>query len=347
VYRPILHDKLAEMHALASLSPALRAAMHPVLQVRHPTKSDKASNSWSPSTALLNVVQDPNSGILGCWGTEFPISVDLRLIRPREFDHLPVADMFEHCGELGIKAVPVTGRGLDQDFRRSTAQAARRLGNGVCIRLVDEELGVGTSAIRGLLSELDVPRETIDLVFDLGNLPSGSTFLLGGLVRSYVRRFSPVTDWRSISIACTSFPENLAECVGHNSFNLLPRTEQNLWKIVSQELSNPLQPDFADYGIVSANPPPGFRGAANLRYATHESWYVLRGGDPDAAGSADYLNLAAILRESDLWRGEHHCPGCRFVDSQIDTQRLGNPKQWREAGFAHHFAVIGESVLDL
>jgi hypothetical protein len=346
IYRPILHDKMAEMHALASLSESRRSTIRPIVQIRNPAKPDKALDSWSPVAALMGAIQDPNHGILGCWGTEVPIGVDLRLLRVREFDRLPVADLFDHCAQLGIKAVPVISRGMDPAVRQSVAQAARRLGHGVSIRLVDEELGVGSVGIKGLLSELDVSRDTIDLVLDMGNLPTSSTFVLGGLAASYLKKFNPISEWRSVSIAAASFPEKLSEHVGHNSYDLVPRAEQKLWNVVTQELIDAVQPDFSDYGIVCAGLPPGHRGAANLRFSTGSSWYVLRGENPDDAGSGDYLRLATLLRDSELWIGDDHCAGCSFTAEHIKSQRPGNSTQWREAGFAHHFEVVSEMTMD-
>lgn len=345
LYRPILHDKMAEMHALASLSEARRSEICPIVQIRNPVKPEKASDLWSPVAALTNTIQDPNHGILGCWGTEVPIGVDFRLLRVREFDRLPVSDLFDHCAQLGIQAVPVISRGMDPTLRQSVSQAARRLGHGACIRLVDEELGVGSIGIKGLLSELDVSRDTIDLVFDLGNLPTSSTFVLGGLAASYVKKFNPINEWRSVSISATSFPEKLSEHVGHNSNDLLPRVEQSLWSVVGQELIDAVQPDFSDYGIVCAGLPPSHRGAANLRFSTGNGWYVLRGKNPDDVGNDDYLRLAALLRNSEMWIDDDHCAGCAFTADHVKYHKVGNAKQWREAGFAHHFEVVSETTM--
>jgi hypothetical protein len=345
IYRPILHDKMAEMHALASLPEHRRSSMRPIVQIRNPTRPEKASDSWSPVGALMNAVHDPNHGILGCWGTDVPIAIDLRLLRLREFDRLPVANLFDYCAELGVRAVPVVSRGMEPELRQAVAQATRRLGHGACIRLIDDELGVGTTGIRGLLSELDVTRDMIDLVLDMGNLPTSSTFVLGGLAAMYLRKFNPIDEWRSVSIAAASFPEKLSEHVGHNSFDLVPRAEQKLWSVVTQEMTDLVRPDFSDYGIVCSGLPPGHRGAANLRFSTGDSWYILRGENPDDAGSSDYLRLATLLRDSEMWISDDHCAGCSFTAEQITSQRLGNSTQWREAGFAHHFETVSEVTM--
>jgi hypothetical protein len=340
-YRPILADKRAEMHALASLPDGARARMVPIIQVRHPERPEKAARDWNPTSKLLDVVQDPDHGLIGCWGLEQPIGLDVSRLNLRQFDEPPLDLLFERCADLGIAVVPTTGRGMPNEVRRAAAQAARRLGYGASIRLVDDELKVGTVGLRGLLSELDIPQKSIDLVFDLGTLPDGSIFLLSELVSSYLKNFGPLDSWRSVSIVSSAFPLNLSERVQHNSFDFIPRSEKSLWERVCQTIGNGFTPGFGDYGVVSADTSLAFRGAANLRYATKESWYVLRGDNPDLA-DRDYLRLATELCESDIWRGPDHCPGCSLIQRQLDVQKPGNATQWRQAGFAHHFAVVSE-----
>jgi len=343
-YTPILNDKQAELHALASLSEAMRGVMTPIVQLRHPVRSDKALKSWTPVSSLLERLQNPNDGIVGCWGSDRPIGIDLRLLRLREFDQSPMDELFERCADIGIKAIPVTGREQSQEARGAAARAARRLGNGACIRIVGDDLGIGTAGLRIMLAELDIPRESIDLIFDLGDIPTANTFLLDGVVSASMASFTPLGDWRSVALVGTSFPSNLSSVVEHNSFNLIARVEQSLWRRVCSSVEGRPSPTFGDYGIVSTDQSPGFKGAANLRYAVKDQWYILRGQPRETATSYDYLGLAKELRAQDVWRSTDHCAGCRFIQDRIEDGNPGNATQWREAGFAHHFAVVGESL---
>jgi hypothetical protein len=132
--------------------------------------------------------------------------------------------------------------------------------------------------------------------------------------------------------------------VEHNSFSLLPRIEEALWRRVRTTMDNePII--YGDHGIVSAIPRPGFRGSANIRYTIPDQWFVERGAAADKASQDDFLTLASHLREQDdIWRGPDHCPGCSFLEEQLAEGRGGNATRWREAGFAHHFAVVSESL---
>jgi hypothetical protein len=210
--------------------------------------------------------------------------------------------------------------------------------------VVNDDLGVGSDGLRFVLKELDMPRSSIDLLLDLGNLPTDNTFLLSKIVEEEVLGFKPLDGWRSIAVVGTSFPPNLSEVVEHNSFNLLQRVEMGLWRRLYSTIGSGLPIDFGDYGVVCADPPPGHRGAANLRYTVNEQWYVERGYPRDDATSDDHTRLARNLRALDLWRGENHCPGCRFIQDRVDDGRPGNATQWRKAEFDHHFVVVGEAL---
>lgn len=343
-YCPIIFDKRAELHALASLSQESRKNMAPLIQIRHPEPRESSPSHWNPLSALMDRILDPSDGLVGCWGSATQIRIDLRDIRIQEFDRTPLNDFYEQCRDVGIRAVPVTGRDQPQELRDAVARAARRLGHGACVRVVSEDLGIGTGGLRLVLNELDLPRNAVDLVLDLGNLPADNSYLLSRIVGEDLATFRPLRDWRSVTVVGSSFPPNLSSVVEHNSFNLLPRIEMGIWRklLVAADLGTP--PAFGDYGIVSADSPPGHRGAANIRYTVGDQWYVERGHPVDKADSDDYLRLAKNLRESDVWRTAKHCSGCAFIEGQINSGRPGNATQWRKAGFDHHFEVVRETL---
>ena len=343
-YCPILFDKRAELHALANLSERSRTAIAPLVQIRQPEPSESSPPSWNPLKALMDRILDCNDGLIGCWGSNNPIRIDLRALQVNEFEQPPMEAFFDQCRDVDIHAVPVTGRDQPQLLRDAAARAARRLGHGACVRVTSDDLGIGTAGLRLVMNELDLPRNAVDLVLDLGNLPADNSFLLSRIVGEELAGFRPLGDWRSVAVIGSSFPQNLSSVVDHNSFNLLPRIEMNIWRRLQTAADVGPAPAFGDYGIVSADPPPGHRGAANIRYTVNDQWYVERGHPIDKAASDDYLRLAKNLRRSDFWKNETHCPGCSFIQTQIDTGRPGNATQWRKAGFDHHFAVVRETL---
>jgi hypothetical protein len=159
-YLPILSDKRAELYALASLSDQAHKRTRPLIQFRHPERPKQAPPKWNPMNILLDHLQDPQHGLVGRWGATQPILVDLREMRLVEFEEPPLNTIYDWCRDLGLQAVPVTGRDQPQPLRDAAAHAARVLGHGACIRVLKDDLGVGSEGLRILMRELDIPKES-------------------------------------------------------------------------------------------------------------------------------------------------------------------------------------------
>ena len=160
-YVPILLDKRAEFGALASMERSLQEGTLPLIQFRHPEPSQKAPPNWDPLNTLLGRIQDPNNGLIGTWGYSAPVLVDFGLVREQEFDRSPLQELYQRCGDVGLSAVPVTGRDRSAEQRAAAARAARTLGRGACIRIIKDDLGVGMDGLRHVVQEMDLPRESI------------------------------------------------------------------------------------------------------------------------------------------------------------------------------------------
>src|ERR1700686_2578546 len=94
-YVPILSDKRAELYALASLSEEAHKGTRPLIQFRHPERPKQGSPKWTPMKILLDHLQDPQHGLIGCWGSTQPILVDLRDLQLMEFEEPPLNTIFD------------------------------------------------------------------------------------------------------------------------------------------------------------------------------------------------------------------------------------------------------------
>lgn len=340
-YLAVLSDKQAEFGALAEAGEDVRSRVVPLVDVRDPSPRSDRKSPWSPYGALTERMVDPNSGLLGCWGDEVPVLIDLRRVDSARFDRIhPVDHVMSLCADVGIQAVPVTGRDRTDEYRQQAAIHARRLGLGACIRLRDQDLTAGVAGIASLMKELDLPKSSIDLVFDLQQLETTGTFMAASVAAKCLEKFRPLTSWRTVTIVGSSFPSTLGEHLAYNEYAVLPRAERAVWAQVSDLFDEERPVHFGDYGVLgSQDPIARYRGSANIRYAMDGSWYVLRGHHRDKAPSSDYARLAGELVSSDIWMGADHCAGCEFLGKRAVAETGGNATQFRQADFVHHFTV--------
>lgn len=346
-YVPILSDKLAELHALAEMSQALTERTVPLVVLRHPEPTAAAGPGWNPESALRKRAVHPTSGLVGCWGSDRPLFLDLSSVDFEAFERTqihPAERFLDLCASTGLALVPVVGRRVRRETTQAIVRAVRRLDNGACIRLSGEDVGVGVQGTTPLLRELDLPRTAVDLVIDLETVPASNTVVLARVAGEFLKQLEPATGWRSVTLVGSSFPADLYRLVEHDSHEIIPRVEQDVWRSATRLDPVLEHVRYGDYGVVAANPEPGFRGAANVRYAVAKGWLVLRGFPPEKAPPDDYVRLGRRLVEmGSLWRGPAHCSGCRFIADRVNAGTGGNSTQWRQAGFAHHFATVASA----
>lgn len=124
--------------------------------------------------------------------------------------------VMQQCADAGIQAVPVTSRDRPQEYRDVIPRSITQTGGRAAIRLRDHDLMAGLDGVRAVLRELDLPRDQVDLIFDLQQIDASSTFMLSSTLGQCLERFMPLMSWRSVSVAGSSFPAELAKHVEHD-----------------------------------------------------------------------------------------------------------------------------------
>src|SRR5258708_5758036 len=82
----VINDKQAEFGALAEADEAVCRTLLPLVDIRDPAPKPDRRTPWTPYGALTDRLVDPNTGLLGCWGDDAPVLIDLRRVNPRRFD---------------------------------------------------------------------------------------------------------------------------------------------------------------------------------------------------------------------------------------------------------------------
>jgi hypothetical protein len=346
-YAPMLWAKGAEIEALASLSDEQRHRIAPVISFLppEPPREDPSrpvkNRRWTAQRSLAERIDHPSRGLMGCWGYELPLRTDLSLLDHTEcWTHRrdPVDFAFALLGQSGVRAVPTIGRHQSGTYRSTAARYAREFGNGACVRLTGEDLSAGRDGLGPVLTELELAPEEIDLVLDYSTM-FATAQVYAQVVREQLHRLEPLGSFRSVALASGGFPADLQ--LAHEKDGRYQRIDLAFWRRCSRLGS--VQVDYGDYGVIVADPPPPYAGAANLRYTLPDEWHVWRGEKPESGPGTDYHILAQSLMGEPFWRGSDHCPGCEFIADHASGG--GNSTQWRRASFQHHFAVVVEQLL--
>jgi hypothetical protein len=194
---------------------------------------------------------------------------------------------------------------------------------------------------------LGVVASEADLILDLQ--------LVDGVIPSYeslIRRLPDVETWRTLTVLAGSFPVDLSHLRANNTY-VLNRNEWGAWQKELQRVSRSMIriPSFGDYTIQHAiyMEPVAFpHVSASIRYATPDSWVVLRGewiGKKNGAGSAQYPAEAQLLIGRKDYCGENYSFGDGFIAEKArNGSNPGNAAQWLTSGINHHVTLTSKMV---
>ena len=326
-YVPILIDKQAEMGALAQISPVVRKRLRPLVVVRSGKNLERqAHEDFSP---------------VQCWGTDEPIMLDTRLLSAKD-----AGWYLDACLDVDVRVVPVIALGTPP--ARASVRAVSRSSNGACLRVPRSELSASDSevrtAVQSTLGLATVDRSMTDLVIDLRGVRQ-DVGIARGIAHSLAEWCSAAgPGWRSVVVAGSAFPEDLRDEVGNGKREALRRSEITIWRAALAELGDV---DYGDYGVVPCTETKDIprQGAANMRFATQDSWIVERANPPkDDPHTVAFPRLARSMAATrvfrDMNRDALHCNGCGF----IKAAQGGGSTQWRQAHFVHHFTVAAMQI---
>lgn len=344
-YVPVLQWKRGEYLALRHVFPRDKARMTPLMQLPSTILDRRERSSGGVDERIGLVVGQ----IVENWESE-PMFIDFGLLddRIRTADgHHPIVRLFEEAHDSGLSLIPVTTLSPEGDYRDALRTVSSARSCGVCIRVSPIEIlrDDFTNSIDALLRELNHSVEQVDIVIDF-HILRDTPISYGEVLRKLPR----VASWRSLTIAGGSFPVDLSHLtVGEH---LTPRREWRRWiRLISHSDALPRIPTFADYCIlhpVHMIPTGPINYSASIRYATDESWLVMRGQGvftEDSAGFNQYPANALLLSERPEFCGTAFSYGDQYI-SEIASQseRTGNAETWLRAGVNHHLTFVVRQI---
>lgn len=352
-YLCILNGKEGEFKSLEDLPNDVKENFTPLIEIP-PITWDFERDELSRS--LDNHLSGLPERINSAWGEDH-FYIDLNQL---EFgydlnngDHALVW-LFNEFRNIGLNAIPVTHLDYDQAYQNEVREIYNTDGRGFLIRVNTNQLSDRqfTANLSTLLNNFEISYDEIDLLIDLGDVLNDNVLEKVFLIENYMTSVIPsVSDWRSISIAGSSFPRSMSEIQSRSTEYI----ERNEWTIYTHLISNgniDRIPTYSDYSIahpeIEQVDPRIMNMSASIRYTTENEFLILKGRGVRSPGSGGFSQFHA-LSERLIQMPEYSGPAFSWGDNYINEcanrrEGPGNATTWRRVGNTHHISIIVNQI---
>ncbi len=255
--------------------------------------------------------------------------------------------------------VPVIGLDRVKEYGQAVREAVSNDKRGCCLRLVESDLEALAdleAQVESLLDFIRVDASQVDLLVDFGpTVPSRSALAYQINALPFLKK------WRSLTVASSSFPLNMAE-VAQNSIVEFERREWTAWTFLRSKRKTLVRmPTFGDYainhpGLVEIDPRI-MRMSPNIRYTAELNYVVAKGEaysrkkdrtkKSGVAASDQYPKLAKMIMNHASWAGKKFSWGDTFIEACSRRACVGSPTNWRAVGTSHHIACVVRQIASL
>jgi hypothetical protein len=348
LYIPILKGKAGELGALFKTYNEVKSKIMPLIEVPEIpwdfVNDRPAKGATDHVTAFLDKLIDS-------WNAYYPIIIDTSLMdnQKMEDDRMIIDFLLSALHERNIQAIPCIGLDYTDEYAGAISAHVTTI-NRLCLRINFEDIENGNLAedVARIIQRFKIKLNNIDLVLDFADIPPGEERIYAAIARTCINSIPDIKAYKSLTIAMTSFPENLSE---HGADTMLetPRTEWQVWKMLNASKIARI-PTFGDYGISStvmqSIDPRIMKMSANIRYTHNESWVIVKGRNVRAHGFEQFFALALRLVNSEYFSGENYSWGDENIFEKSRNQGgSGNATTWREIGTNHHIAMVATQLI--
>ncbi len=351
-YVPILKGRDGEYRALQALMPSVRNALTPLLEIPPIPWDDEQGR---PARTIDKHLKKVGQKVERAWGSGRNLFIDLLWIaeadRMNGGEH-PLRFVFRGFKEREVDAIPVVGLVRGQDYLAVCREIIREDGRGVCVRVQREDFvdfdDIG-ARLRQTLDDLNVNVRNADLILDLRALTPAERCLEADAVITLVNRLPAIAEWRTFTIAATSFPRNLIG-LPPSASSLIPREEWDLWRAICRcRPTLRRAPTFGDYAISHPEPaevdPRVMRPSASIRYTCDGAWLVLKGRNLRDYGYREFRQVCHELIRRTEYSGSQFSWGDGYIDDcAAERVGTGNLTTWRQVGTSHHLAFAARQL---
>lgn len=352
-YVPVLKGKEGEFRALEHLSPIARDRLTPFIDI---TRRDLDLITKQPKDPIDVYLKKKAQKIHKAWGTTreifvdvFDLDLDLRTSNGTHF----LEFLFSRLRDFDVKAIPVIG--LDRAEDNTYVDAAKQIvlidKRGVSVRLLYDDLEIPTatySDVNSLTRTLGLTKSEVHLLMDFRSVFENGLSYVADIATDFLANLQNKTDWKTITISLSGFPENLGG-IPPRSIGILPRTELDLRDtLVSKKRNIPRFPSFGDYGICHPDHLDydlRFNPGAAIRYTADRNWLIVKEGSIKKHGFDQFRELSDTLRKRPEYYGPTYSWGDNYINECANCMvGKGNLTTWRQVGTNHHITLVGSQI---
>jgi hypothetical protein len=353
-YVPILKGRKGEYGALETLSPAVKTALTPLIEIP-PIPWDWQEEQ--PAKSIDTHLEKVGANLQRCWPSDRPLYVDLLWIseseRMSDGEH-PLEYVFRAARERSLWTIPVVNLIRGDEYLEACSTVLQQDEHGVCVRIQREDFTDFPqleSQMLGMLERLSVSTRDADLILDIRSITPPRQADVNAII-SMAQALPRIREWRSFTITATSFPENLTGLPPSVS-SLIDRMEWRLWlDLWRRRRELPRRPTFGDYAISHPEPaevdPRVMRPSASIRYTTEEAWLVLKGRNLRDNGFSQFHEVCSELIRCPEFSGADFSWGDGYIyDCAYQRAGPGNLTTWRKVGTSHHLGFAVRQLANL
>ena len=335
-YVPIIRWKRGERVGVQHLSGPARNDVFPLFVLGTDQYVGRKATKKSPVVPAPDAIAAELQSI---WG-KAPFYLDATALPASTAGHHPLVDIAASMRALGLSLIPATRVTAPGSYQAAVNATAAKDHRGVLLRVDLQEF----SAAATWQSAWPTPMAETDLLVDLEDT-IGVVAQLGAAVDHVFSNLHGQGQWRTVTMAATSMPENFSGYTAGTS--TIPRTEHALWSRLSG-ISLKYRLDYGDYATVAVMPAPsGIRWGfpINVRYTLPREFLICRGVATTGPGGIDMdPQLVGHSQSIVGWKGRGPLPQC-WGDTRIDriASRIENPQgleHWVQIGVNRHIELV-------
>ena len=342
-YVPILKSKLGEFTALSKLNDLDKEKTFPLFEIT-PLEWDQTERKV-PKT-LFEHLDSFCKKIIQKWPSN-NCFIDSGLLYYKEEDNRKhIQYVFDKLNEKNICPIPIITLSASNEFTNAILNIKSKYPiSDIGIRVSPNDVTAidFNDKIVNTLDTLGIIPTGCHIIFDLADANYNDIENFSDAVLDILQAFPFLDQWKSMTIAGTSFPSSRIIKEGKTEYL---RNEWKFYQLLLKKSNIKRQINFGDYSIVNPSyfefNPKIMKASANIRYTHDEKWIVVKGKAlKESITYKQYFKLAEQIFDSGYFLGEYFSQGDLYLAKcKSREEGPGSPSVWNWVGNNHHFVKV-------